>query len=307
MIDPPDSAIYALIATLCFAGSQVTLSRGVVYTSVVSAVVIGLTASLVVIGLFLIFDPPRSFDGTAVLLFVLAGLAAPGISRWAATSAVQRLGPSIAVPMMQGARPLLAIGGALLFLNEELSLQRLVGLLLILAGGWQLSRSREDSQPRDTLPLGVEAANSRTSRRRFRPGVLFPIGAALAYATSDLLVKNGLNHLAHPQLGAFVGITSALFLWGALFIFVSRFRRQWEVRRDCGWNIVSGIFAGLALISLFSALEHGEITLVSPIIASQPLIVFVLSWLFLRKIEKLQGSTVIAGCAVVLGTGIVWI
>lgn len=299
--------VFALLAALCFAGSQVTVRRGLVHSTIITGVLISLSTALVLIVISVLLDPPDEVDGHGLLLFALGGLAAPGISRWAATTGVHRLGPSIAVPITQGARPLLAVGGALLFLGESLTVQKLLGLVAIVAGGWELSRSREDAR---SLGLGsIEGPVEEKARPqrllRLRPGIVFPLLAGLAYAGSDLIVKEALHHLDHPRLGAMVGMSTALLAWGVATLVANPLRKQVHVGRDFGWLIVSGMLAGLAIINLFTALDRGDVTLVSPITASQPLAVFVFSRIFLRNLERLHVSSVIAGASIVVGTVII--
>jgi DME family drug/metabolite transporter len=299
------SEVFALLAAICFAGSQVSVRRGLVQTPIISGVLISLFTALVVIGLSVAIDPPDQFDALGIGLFALAGLAAPGVSRWAATTGVHRLGPSIAVPITQGTRPLLAVAGALLFLGEAMTLQKLVGLLAIVAGGWELSRSRKDAR---SLQLGslegsvVEEASLTQRLFRLRPGIAFPLLAGLSYAASDLVVKEALSHQEKPRFGAMVGMASALLIWSIFAFSTPPLRRQLHVGNDFWWLILSGMLAGLAIISLFTALNLGDVTVVSPITASQPLAVFVFSRLLLRDLERLHASTVLAGCSIVVGT-----
>lgn len=287
------------MAAFCFGASQVTARRGLVDTSIIAGMLISLSTAFLVIGGLVALNPPEALDATGLLFFSLGGLAAPGVSRWAATTGVHRLGPSIAVPITQGVRPILAVTGAVLLLGESVDLQRFLGLTAIVAGGWYLSRSREEAR---TMSLGAFEGGHSYPLRRFRPGIVFPLLAGLAYASSDLLVKHALGYLPYATLGAFVGIATALTTWGGIISFVPRARRQLRVGRDFGWLIVSGGLNALALMSIFSALERGDVSLVSTLAASQPLTVFVFSRLLLRSIERLDASTVIAGSAVVAGT-----
>lgn len=189
----------------------------------------------------------------------------------------------------------------LVFLGETLSLRRLSGIVLIVAGGWILSRSAREAR---TLGLGVleEALKeSRRPTRLLRPGILFPILAGIAYATSDVVAKSALIHLNHPPLGALISLVTALSLWGLAALSLGPIRRQLTVGKDVGWLLLSGALAGVAILSLFSALKVGDVTVVSPITASQPLIVFLLSRLLLRKMEDLRLSIVVAEIGIVIG------
>ena len=294
--------VFALLASTCFAGSQITAKRGLVSTSVIAGVLISLSTALVVLTVSVAFDPPREVNLTAVGFFAAAGIAAPGISRWAATTGIQTLGPSIAVPITQGARPLLAVIGAMLFLNESLDQQRAIGLIAIVAGGLVLSRSRGEAQSLGMGSLEGTIEQNTRAQRLFRPGIAFPLVAGLAYATSDILVKAGLDRLSDPSFGALLGMGTALLLWLIVAGVSPAIRRRVHVGPHRAWLVLSGVLAGLALLSLFNALERGNVTLVSPIIATQPLAVFVLSRLLLRDLESLHLSTILAGTSVVIGT-----
>ncbi|MPZ68548.1 MAG: EamA family transporter [Actinobacteria bacterium] len=303
--DAVAAQLFALSAATCFAASQVTVKRGIKETSIVSSVLISLTVALGVISISVVFSPPDEIRLDGVVLFALGGLAAPGISRWAATTGIHRLGPSIAVPITQGARPLLAFLGAMAIFGEAPSLQRGLGLLVIVAGGWELSRSREDARSLSLGSLEGPVEEAAPSARFFRPGLFFPLLAAGMYATSDLVIKEAVTRLEHPRFGALVGMSTAVLLWMLGALFIRPIRRELHVGSDVGWLLISGVFSGLALISLFSALDKGDVTLVSPLVAAQPLGVFLFSRILLKKVEDLHLSTVLAGSAIVVGTIIV--
>ena len=59
-------------------------------------------------------------------------------------------------------------------------------------------------------------------------------------------------------------------------------RRQIDLRSDAWWMAISGVCQGVALLAMFTALKDGEVSVISPILATQPLAVFVLSRLLLR-------------------------
>lgn len=270
-----------------------------------SAVLISCSSALLVLGAAVALDPPSSLPGKGILLFALAGLAAPGVSRWAASTGVHRLGPSIAIPITQGTRPLVAVAGAVLILGETVTISRLIGVGFIIAGGWELSRSRPEARSPSMGVLEEPLAEQDRPSRLFRAGIIFPVIAGMAYATQDLVVKEALEHAGPPQFGAMVGMATALTIWSLAVLLVPTLRARVKVGRDFGWLCVSGSLAGVAILALFHALELGDVSLVSPITASQPLIVFVLSRLLLGHLENIHMSTVISGLGVVAGTVLV--
>jgi uncharacterized membrane protein len=59
---------------------------------------------------------------------------------------------------------------------------------------------------------------------------------------------------------------------------------------------------GAAILLLFHALARGDVSLVSPVIGTQPLFVMVLSAMILRHLERRDRSTILAASIVVIGT-----
>lgn len=311
--------VFALLAATSFAASQVAVRRGLVTTTVVGGVLVSLGSSLAVLTVAVALDPPTGvLDGHAIALFAMAGVAAPGVARWAAATGVRRLGPSTAVPIMQSARPLLATAAAVVLLTEPLTTQRAVGLALIVVGGWSLSRhTAPDADPgrraaadhRDAPrpssrsgsdPLAGDA--TRRNRAVLRRGAAFPLVAGLCYASADILIKRGLLLMPKPATAALISTLAALTTWSAVVAASPRFRTRVTLGSDIGWQVLSGVLAGTALLCLSTALRRGDVTLVSPVLASQPLMVFILSRLLLRDLERLQMATVLAGCSIVAGT-----
>lgn len=266
--------------------------------SVVGALVITLSTAWLVLGPMAMLDLPEKLDSRGMALFVLAGLSAPGVARWAAAHGVNRLGPSIAVPIAQGTRPLLAVSAAILLLGEPLRTHRAIGLVVIVAAGWQLTRRPVDGTEEPCMP-------PRRLEKFFRMSVAFPLVAGLAYAVQDVFIKKALEYMTYPAFGALIGMGCALLAWGIAITLSRRLRDDVRFGAHKGWLFASGFLSALALISLFNALDRGDVTLVSPIFATQPLAVLLMSQIFLKGIERLHLSTALAGSAIVLGTVIV--
>lgn len=260
-------------------------------------------------------DAPLSFPIRSVVLFAASGLFAPAIARAAALAGVQAMGPSVSVPIQQGLRPLIVLPAAAFVLGETFGPLRVVGVAAIVVGGWLLSRQPVIATGHSALitamteKTSIHAGSSRVGGRRrtstvlrgFRPGVVYPLVAAIAYATSDLLVKSGLNGTSETVYGPPVSIGTGLVVWLIAHAFPS-VRRRFRLGRDAGWLVLSGALMGIAILLLFHALNRGDVSLVAPVIATQPLFVFLLSALILRNIERRERSTIIAGLIVVMGT-----
>lgn len=310
---PPE--IFALLSAASFAASHVVSKRGLGSTSITASFMVIVACALVVVSIPVVTDVPDTVAARSVVLFAISGLFAPATARAAALAGVHTLGPSVAVPIQQGLRPLMVLPAAAVFLGEEIGPLRVVGALAIVAGGWVLSRQPGGGTADAPVEPELEAdvGRSRSSIRRrvrrravavssgFRPGVIYPLTAAVAYSAADLLVKSGLETTSDPAFGAMVSIGSGLTVWSLAHLFPS-VRRRFRAGRDVWWLVVSGALMGVAILLLFTGLDRGDVSLVAPVVATQPLFVFLFSTLILRHLERLERSTLLAGLIVVVGT-----
>lgn len=291
----------AVIAAFCFAGSHVANKRGAGSTSVVGGLLISLSAGWLLLFVVTAFKPPPELRAGAIVVFGVSGLIAPAIGRAAAISGVHRLGPSVSVPVQTSVYPLFAVAGAILFLGEPLTWLRVLGTLSIVVGIGLLARHTtvaDAAAEPETDPV-------RTSRRIARGGkalaVAFPILAGLAYGASDLVRKEAVTSFPHPEFGAFVAVSAALAGWGVAVALAPSIRRRVSIGHGASWFVAGGALASTAILVQFHALEVADVSLVSPIVAAQPLIVFVLSAVLLRGIERLTVPVVLGGFTAILG------
>lgn len=298
--------VFAAISALCFAGSFVAAKRGLATVSVLAGVLVNIGVAWLVLVLAVALDPPDAFSTGATAIFVLAGIAGAGLGTWAALTGVDKLGPSVAVPIQQGTRPVIASVIAMLWLGESLGLVQILGVSGIVLGGWRLSRSGMliddggSSRPSKLARL-PEGGQIGSVDHAFRPGVVFPLMAGGGFALSDVLSKQGLESLPHPAFGAMVGMGATFLLWMVASFLLPRWRRRLRFGPGVAWLVASGTLVAGALLSLFHALKSGDVAVVSPISATQPLAVFALSILLLRDLEQLDLSTITAGLAIVIG------
>jgi drug/metabolite transporter, DME family len=289
--------VWALFSACCFAGSHVVSKRGLKDTSVTAASLIVLGVSWVIITIAVLVDPPAEVTSRAIVVFAALGLIVPAISRWAVLKSVDVLGPSIAIPIQQGLRPLLAVTGAAVLLGEDVGIVRGIGVALIIAGGWQLSR-----RPLEERVGADDATRPMGSRWALRRGIVFPLTAAVAYAASDLLVRSTLgDDLAEPSFAAMVSTGSGLLAWLLVVVAIRPMRTSVRVGPAAWWLVGAGALIGFAILGVYQALSRGEVSLVTPINATQPLIVLLLSTFLLRDLERIRPITVVSATAIVAG------
>lgn len=305
--------LLAVLSSAAFGASHVVSRRGLKGTSVTAGYIVIVGCAWIVVTIPLLLDPPDNVSPRAAAFFAASGLIAPAVSRAAALAGVRALGPSISVPIQQGLRPLIVVPAAVLLLGETFGATRVLGLASVVTGGWILSRDPDRAV--DLAPAAVveEAAavggsvRTEVDRRTravswgFRRGIAFPVAAAIGYSTADLLVKVGLDGGSDPVYAAPLSIGVGFLVWALAHVF-RPVRRRFRLGRDGGWLILSGALMGTATLLLFHALARGDVSLVAPVIGTQPLFVMVFSAILLRHLERRERSTLVAASIVVIGT-----
>lgn len=214
--------------------------------------------------------------------FLLAGLLAPGLSQILFTFAVRDAGAS-RVSVTVGTAPLFAVAIALVFLDEPFVAGLVLGAALIVVGG-------------------ILLASERTRPEHFRRiGLLFAVGATLAFATRDSLIR----WLGTEATDVAPGLaTFATMLTGTavtiVFVMVSRAPLT---RRAAVAFLPAALCYGLSYVLLFEAFYRGRVSVVSPIVATESLWGVTLSWLFLRQSERV-GVRLFAGAVLVVTGGV---
>ena len=284
--------LFALSAACCFSALGIAAKRGVQNNSVVTALLVSLPVGALVMSIFVVLDMPESVSLRAVGIFMAAGVVGEGLGRSSFILAVDRLGPSTATPIQTASYPVLALIGGVLLFSEVVTAWRVVGAAAIVAGIWTLTGNQNG--------LG-SAFGSGSPVRRWRWAYLLPVVGGLSFASSDIVRKIGLSVAPAPAFGALVGTLTVLLIWAVTVASVSRIRHMAKLGRGWQWFVLTGILAGFGVLSVFRALETGDVSVVGPIIMAQPLGVVLLSALFLRDLEKLTWKLVAGALLTVLG------
>ena len=138
-----------------------------------------------------------------------------------------------------------------------------------------------------------------TKRNAFT-GTAFGIGAALAYGTSSVLIKQGLTNLAPPLVGVAVALLSGTLVF--LIIGAGDLRASLaQNRKAVGFLLLAGLAASLGTMSSFFALSLAPVVTVSPLQNTSPLFAMLWSYLFLRRLERITPRLILGSILVVFG------
>ena len=286
------SVVFALLAAASFSALAITVTRGFRTNSLMTGLMVSLPVGALVTGAFTLADPPTGLTLRAILFFVAGGIVGEGVGRTAFIFAVRLIGPSTATPLQTATYPALALLGGWILLAEQVTVWRVVGALAIAAGIAVLVRGQ---------PSTVESGAIRQPASGRRWAYLLPVLGGISFAAADLLRKLGLQETPQPAFGAVSGTITIILLWVVILALAPRLRATVRLEPGWQWFIPTGLLAGLGVLSVFRALEAGDVSVVGPIIMSQPLMVVLFSALFLRDLEKLTWKVVTGASMTVLG------
>ncbi len=283
------AAILFAFASAAFLGAAVVTSQlGLRTMEPLSGAAVSIpsfTLLFLLISPFVLAGEPIVWRGLPI--FAAIGLFFPASLTLLAFASNRALGPVI-TSTLGNLAPLFSVALAVVLLHEPLRAAQLAGLTIAVLGAVIISVTR----PRD---LGHWRSLA----------LLLPLAAALVRGVIPPIVKLGLEVWPSPLWACFIGyVMSSLVV-----LIVQRVRAGTFVAKapasGISWFAVTGIFNGLATLTMFSAVRHGPITLVAPIVAIFPIVTLVLSAIVLKHLvitARIVGGTVltVAGVALVL-------
>ncbi len=273
----------ALLAALGWASEAILVRRGARFANISLAVLMSFVCTSLLIWIIVWwFFPLSLLYSPAILYFVLSGLIQPAIVRFLHYTGIVRLGASRAGPV-RGISPLFAILIAFFFLAERPGLFVYAGALLCVAGLWLISYRREGE------------ANWRAI------DLLFPLGAAFLSGISQNIRKTGLLILPNPFIAAGVTTTTSLVVF-SLSLMVTRQLGSIRINRKClPFYGTAALITAVAQIFTFAALNLGQVSVIVPLVNTNPLFIVLLSAVFLKDLEKVTGLVVTGATLIVSG------
>ena len=222
---------------------------------------------------------------TPLLWFMAMGIAGPGVGRISRFIGITKVGLNRSVTI-SSVTPLWATLVAVMVLGESPTLLVVVGTLTIVGGVGLLSIREDESQ---------------TFGAWFRGALIFPLISSVGYALAPIFVKLAYAHQQKPMAGLAVGfaVGNLLLLCGRPLL--PRQEKSQLLHRDLFWLIVSGGFYFLAATLLITSWSLAPISTTMPLSRTAPIWVLLFSRLFLGKLEKITGRTILATFMVVLG------
>ena len=283
--------VFALITSIFYGLDIFFVRKGLLETPFpIVAAFITLTINLsIFIVLFFIFVPIDLLKLEFIYVFIAAGILAPGCARAFSYKGLETLGMSISTPIVN-AESLFSVLMALMFLKEPMNLVIGAGILSVIIGIVLLSYETGQKNRKDI-----------TKKIHYRY-LFYPITASIFYGVSVFLRKLGLNIVSSPILGATITLGTSWCMI-TIFLFTSgSAKRLFQVKKQSFiYFVMGGIATCIGWLALFHALNIGKVIIVSTIATSYSLVTLLLSYLFLRKVERLSLKIVFATILIVGG------
>jgi len=228
-----------------------------------------------------------NFEG--LLLFAIAGVLAPGLVRLLYYGGLKKLGASVNSSLFS-IYPLYSAILAVLLLNEALSLENWGGICCIILGG-----------------LFVEISSSEINGTRLSAlkSLLFPIVGGVTLAVAAIIRKGGLNIYNAPVLGIAIGYTFSLITYALILAFSASTRQELSLKQNFRFYWKAGIGQALSWILTFYALSYEQVSIVTPILAIEPVFVAFFAYFYLKEVERVSLKLVASTVLIVLGVALV--
>jgi transporter family protein len=294
--------IFALLASLSFAVSAVSVRRasartGETFTATAMSVLIGvpfLAIALCFAGEWQILG---SVSWRDLILLGAAGIIHFLLGRLLSYNGYRLLGANRGATLSQTALFYTVIL-SVIFLKESLTVYLVLGVLSIFAGSVLVTTER-----RSTGGTG----QSGTLGTRVK-GTLNSLGGALCWGISPILIKPALGETGSPVAGAFVSYAAAFVI--VVLTFCRRQPREQMSRLPFKEALVplliSAIFASAGQFFLYIALDHSPASMVTPLVSTHVMLVFLLSLVINRSIEIFTPKVILAMVLTVAGTFLVF-
>jgi drug/metabolite transporter (DMT)-like permease len=232
-------------------------------------------------------DEPAAIEPFTVTAFLGASVFGILLGRAAHFEGIRRIGASRA-EAIKASQPLHASLIAVIILSETVTAGHLIAMVAIVAGIALISleyRDESDADVTSLVDLGVAFA------------------AALFYGLEPTFVSLGLGTgssiwtgLAIMSVGGVTGVSVLLLLRGKFPA------RETFDRRNLAWFLAAGGFNTAFLVTYYSALQTAPVSVVVPLLQMSPMVVIVLSALFVRNdLERVTWRLVSSALVVVAG------
>ena len=227
------------------------------------------------------FNTITNLTTKTIIFLILSGLAT-GLS-WLCYFKALQLGNVNKVTPIDKSSTILTMILAMIFLNEEITLIKIVSIVLIGLGTYMMIEKKKDDK----------VANDNK-------WLFFAIGSAIFASLTSILGKVGIEGVESNLGTAIRTIVVLVMAW--IVVFVTKKQNEIKNIDKKSWKflIFSGLTTGLSWLCYYKALQDGQASIVVPIDKLSILITIAFSYFYLK--EKLNKKSIIGLIGIVVGT-----
>ena len=279
--------VLALLSALSFGLSQILVRKNIEKSNFVYiSLTVTIMGNIILWPLAFMFTDLNTLNPEGLLLFIVAGLLAPGIARLFYFKGMQTAGISANASIF-ATYPIFTSIMAVSLLGEALSIENWIGLVCVIVGVIFIGRNINN--------------NDTQTKHTSKKGLIVPVVGSLAIAFSQIVRKESLNIYNQPLLGVAMGYTAALIVYLLVIAFSKTSRTRKFSRQDIHlfWKPGVGIAAGWLLS--FLALSQEMVSIVVPILQTELLFILFFAYIFLRNLEKISFKLIVNAILIVVG------
>jgi uncharacterized membrane protein len=301
-------AFFAICSAATFGFNSAAMRRGVLQGTVFQAIAITVPIG---VPLFLIAALIGGQLGD-MFAFGWAGtgyLAAAGIlhfvwGRYWNYRAVKEMGANLSGAVQQISL-VAALAFAMVLLGEQLTLLRVIGILLVVGGPFIMTSGRgskkggkkkaaKDDPEKDAKADEEDSSKPAAFRPNILAGYVAGIMATLGYGMTPTLVRLGLADTGASLAGGTISYIAATLAFAVLLLIPGQLYHCLAIDRTAAkWFTVSGVFVFLAQMFRYLALAIAPVTVVTPIQRLSLVFRILLSTLINRDYEVFDTRVVI--------------
>ena len=301
--------VFTIVSAFWFGISTVTMRRGVASASALNGLYLTLIPGVPLFWLAALATGQLSeigeLGGRGVAFLMGAGVVHFLVGRYCTLRAMAEIGANRASPVIVMS-VLVSIGGAALWLGEDVTPLMWTGIALVIVGPG-IAASTPSRRPTAVAASGEAVAEAapvsfdHLPRTRLTKGYAWAFVNAIAFGTSPILIREALGGTGLGVLGATIAYTTAGLLLTLLLLTPGQMASLRAVPRPTrNWFLVAAVAIMGAQMFRFLGLAYAPVSVAVPLLRGGTVFIYVLSFFVNRHLESFS-PRVILGTAVALG------
>lgn len=227
------------------------------------------------------FNTITEISSKTLIFLILSGMAT-GLS-WIFYFKALQLGNVNKVTPIDKSSTILTMILAMIFLGENITVFKIISLLLIGVGTFLMIEKKDDNK---------QAKNNKW--------LFFAIGSAIFASLTSILGKVGIEGVESNLGTAIRTIIVLIMAW--IVVFITKKQKEIKSIDKKSWKFIllSGITTGLSWLCYYRALQDGEASIVVPIDKLSIIVTMIFSYFVLK--EKFNKKSIIGLISIIAGT-----